>query len=186
MLRLLGDTHNRVVSAQSAVQGTGGAGGNSLVETTTRGVYFDAAASKNVTALLGKTAFLNCRVKNLANRTVSVILLRHKAREIVVTFQQNSNTKKYNNCPFQTNGTLPYITALGGTLLKTVIRICQSPRKQKGTRTINMGGQRSKRSCWQRANKREKLFMLAFTNMRSTHYWIAKDHFNFNADTEEI
>lgn len=65
------DTHNRVVSAQSAVQGTGGGSGNLLVETTTRGVYFDAAASKNVTALLGKTAYLNCRVKNLANRTVS-------------------------------------------------------------------------------------------------------------------
>lgn len=70
-IRLLGDTHNSFVSAQSAVQGTGGGGGNSLVETTTRGVYFDAAASKNVTALLGKTAYLNCRVKNLANRTVS-------------------------------------------------------------------------------------------------------------------
>lgn len=45
--------------------------GNSLTESTTRGPHFDAAASKNVTALLGKTAYLNCRVKNLANRTVS-------------------------------------------------------------------------------------------------------------------
>lgn len=33
--------------------------------------YFDKAASKNVTSPLGKTAYLNCRVKNLANRTVS-------------------------------------------------------------------------------------------------------------------
>lgn len=59
---------------QSVVQGTGhasGGGGNSLLETSTRGPHFDAAASKNVTALLGKTAYLNCRVKNLANRTVS-------------------------------------------------------------------------------------------------------------------
>ncbi|CAH2091710.1 unnamed protein product [Euphydryas editha] len=35
------------------------------------GPYFDLAASKNVTALLGKTAYLNCRVKNLGNKTVS-------------------------------------------------------------------------------------------------------------------
>ena len=35
------------------------------------GPYFDVAASKNVTALLGKTAYLNCRVKNLGNKTVS-------------------------------------------------------------------------------------------------------------------
>lgn len=35
--------------------------------------YFDKMASKNVTALLGKTAHLNCRVKNLGNKTVSEI-----------------------------------------------------------------------------------------------------------------
>lgn len=39
------------------------------------GPYFDLAASKNVTALLGKTAYLNCRVKNLGNKTVSVAYL---------------------------------------------------------------------------------------------------------------
>lgn len=37
------------------------------------GPYFDKAASKNVTALLGKTAYLNCRVKNLGNKTVSTL-----------------------------------------------------------------------------------------------------------------
>lgn len=37
------------------------------------GPYFDKNASKNVTALLGKTAYLNCRVKNLGNKTVSSI-----------------------------------------------------------------------------------------------------------------
>lgn len=37
------------------------------------GPYFDKAASKNVTALLGKTAYLNCRVKNLGNKTVSIL-----------------------------------------------------------------------------------------------------------------
>lgn len=37
----------------------------------TRGPYFDKSASKNVTALVGKTAYLNCRVRNLGNRSVS-------------------------------------------------------------------------------------------------------------------
>lgn len=36
-----------------------------------RGPYFDKSASKNVTALVGKTAYLGCRVRNLDNRTVS-------------------------------------------------------------------------------------------------------------------
>jgi subtilase family serine protease len=36
-----------------------------------RGPYFDLTASKNITALVGKTAYLNCRVKNIGNRTVS-------------------------------------------------------------------------------------------------------------------
>jgi hypothetical protein len=35
-----------------------------------RGPYFDISASKNVTALIGSTAYLNCRVKNLGNKTV--------------------------------------------------------------------------------------------------------------------
>ncbi|XP_077288921.1 zwei Ig domain protein zig-8-like [Arctopsyche grandis] len=41
-----------------------------------RGPFFDITASKNVTALVGKTANLNCRVRNLGNRTVSWV--RHK------------------------------------------------------------------------------------------------------------
>lgn len=32
--------------------------------------YFDLNSSGNVTAVLGKTALLNCRVKNIGNRTV--------------------------------------------------------------------------------------------------------------------
>ncbi|XP_047516953.1 zwei Ig domain protein zig-8-like isoform X2 [Pieris napi] len=43
---------------------------------TQRGPYFDVPYSKNVTALVGKTAQLNCRVHNLGNRTVSWI--RHR------------------------------------------------------------------------------------------------------------
>ncbi|XP_058818799.1 zwei Ig domain protein zig-8-like isoform X2 [Topomyia yanbarensis] len=41
-----------------------------------RGPYFDLSASKNITALVGKTAYLNCRVKNLGNKTVSWV--RHR------------------------------------------------------------------------------------------------------------
>jgi hypothetical protein len=33
--------------------------------------WIERGASPNVTALLGKTAYLNCRVKNLADKTVS-------------------------------------------------------------------------------------------------------------------
>lgn len=35
-----------------------------------RGPYFDVSASRNVTALVGSTAYLNCRVRNLGNKTV--------------------------------------------------------------------------------------------------------------------
>ncbi|CAK1578061.1 unnamed protein product [Parnassius mnemosyne] len=44
------------------------------------GPYFDLAASKNVTALLGKTAYLNCRVKNLGNKTLNIQIswVRHR------------------------------------------------------------------------------------------------------------
>ncbi|XP_052751575.1 tyrosine-protein phosphatase Lar-like isoform X3 [Galleria mellonella] len=44
------------------------------------GPYFDLVASKNVTALLGKTAYLNCRVKNLGNKTLNmqVSWVRHR------------------------------------------------------------------------------------------------------------
>lgn len=38
--------------------------------------YFDKTASKNVTTLVGKTAYLNCKVKNLGNKTVSWV--RHR------------------------------------------------------------------------------------------------------------
>ncbi|XP_053649935.2 neurotrimin-like [Cherax quadricarinatus] len=38
--------------------------------------FFDTEESANVTALMGKTAILNCRVKNIGNRTVSWI--RHR------------------------------------------------------------------------------------------------------------
>lgn len=35
--------------------------------------YFDAMIQKNVTALVGKSAYLSCKVRNLGNKTVSVL-----------------------------------------------------------------------------------------------------------------
>jgi hypothetical protein len=35
------------------------------------GPHFDTSVPNNLTGLVGKTAYLNCRVKNLGNRTVS-------------------------------------------------------------------------------------------------------------------
>jgi hypothetical protein len=35
-----------------------------------RGPFFEESASKNITALAGSAAYLNCRVRNLGNRTV--------------------------------------------------------------------------------------------------------------------
>ncbi|KAJ8669697.1 hypothetical protein QAD02_000956, partial [Eretmocerus hayati] len=49
---------------------------NTLEETSWTGPYFDKSASKNVTALMGKTTYLTCRVKNLGNKTVSWV--RHR------------------------------------------------------------------------------------------------------------
>lgn len=40
-----------------------------------RGPYFDTTFSKNMTALVGRNAFLYCRVRNLGNRTVSQLTL---------------------------------------------------------------------------------------------------------------
>lgn len=39
-----------------------------------RGPYFEVSASRNVTALVGSTAYLNCRVRNLGNKTVWIFL----------------------------------------------------------------------------------------------------------------
>uniref|UniRef100_A0A182UA69 Ig-like domain-containing protein n=1 Tax=Anopheles melas TaxID=34690 RepID=A0A182UA69_9DIPT len=63
-------------SGSAATVGASSSSRPTNVETTAQpteqsrvGPYFDVAASKNVTALLGKTAYLNCRVKNLGNKT---------------------------------------------------------------------------------------------------------------------
>lgn len=37
--------------------------------------YFDAMTPRNVTALVGKSAYLSCKVRNLGNKTVSLFYL---------------------------------------------------------------------------------------------------------------
>lgn len=37
-----------------------------------RGPFFEVSATKNITAIAGHSAYLNCRVRNLGNRTVSL------------------------------------------------------------------------------------------------------------------
>ncbi|XP_053971761.1 lachesin-like [Hylaeus anthracinus] len=65
-------------SAQGLARGTSDHGmyENRALETLDRGPYFDVTASRNVTALVDKTATLNCRVRNLGDRTVSWV--RHR------------------------------------------------------------------------------------------------------------
>uniref|UniRef100_A0A1A9X2R0 Ig-like domain-containing protein n=1 Tax=Glossina brevipalpis TaxID=37001 RepID=A0A1A9X2R0_9MUSC len=63
---------------------TGNAGINrnniETLESGQNGPYFDKTVSRNITALLGKTAYLNCRVKNLGNKTMllQVSWVRHR------------------------------------------------------------------------------------------------------------
>lgn len=59
-----------------------------------RGPFFDVSASKNVTALVGKTANLNCRIKNLGNKTVSkhVYLLVSTILAIYIDEQRKRRT----------------------------------------------------------------------------------------------
>lgn len=62
----------------------GGAGSvNSLPSSTAARLApsFDATTPRNVTALVGKSAYLSCRVRNLGNRTVSWI--RHRDLHIL-------------------------------------------------------------------------------------------------------
>lgn len=63
-------------AADNAIAGPrAGAAPDAPRPTPRTGPYFDLVGSKNVTALLGKTAYLNCRVKNLGNKTVSYYLI---------------------------------------------------------------------------------------------------------------
>lgn len=43
------------------------------IESSITSPYFETDVSNNVTALLGKSAYLSCRVRNLGNKTVSIM-----------------------------------------------------------------------------------------------------------------
>ncbi|CRK92287.1 CLUMA_CG005851, isoform A [Clunio marinus] len=64
-----------------------------------RGPYFDISASKNVTALVGNTAYLNCRVRNLGNKTVTWI--RHRDLHLLTvgkeTYTQDQRFQSVHN-----------------------------------------------------------------------------------------
>lgn len=66
-----------LVSGWSSPKASAGEGADDLSDADIepliidRGPFFDKSASANVTALVGKTAYLNCRVRNLGNKTVS-------------------------------------------------------------------------------------------------------------------
>ncbi|XP_015437222.1 PREDICTED: lachesin-like [Dufourea novaeangliae] len=65
-------------SVQGLARGTSDHGmhQNHPLDPLDRGPYFDVTATRNVTTLVGKTATLNCRVRNLGDRTVSWV--RHR------------------------------------------------------------------------------------------------------------
>lgn len=46
---------------------------NSFLNSKWNDPYFDTSVSNNVTALVGKSAYLSCRVRNLGNKTVSTL-----------------------------------------------------------------------------------------------------------------
>jgi hypothetical protein len=52
-----------------------------------RGPYFEQTSAKNITAIAGHTAYLNCRVRNLGNKTVSYDFLSpmwHNKRKLLL------------------------------------------------------------------------------------------------------
>jgi hypothetical protein len=51
-------------------------GETTSLEPTVVGPYFDYTAFRNITTLVGSTAYLKCRVKNIGNKTVSWV--RHR------------------------------------------------------------------------------------------------------------
>ncbi|XP_070506517.1 SPEG neighbor protein-like [Chironomus tepperi] len=77
--------------------------GNENVDTMqsalNRGPYFDISASRNVTALVGSTTYLNCRVKNLGNKTLTWI--RHRDLHLLTigkeTYTQDQRFQSVHN-----------------------------------------------------------------------------------------
>ncbi|CAK9825164.1 Zwei Ig domain protein zig-8 [Anthophora retusa] len=76
-------TINNEAHCYTVLHGSGGKPETNSLETsnsTQPGPYFDISYSKNVTTILGKTTYLNCRVKNLGNKTMTlqVSWVRHR------------------------------------------------------------------------------------------------------------
>lgn len=63
------------------------------VTTPSTGPTFDTSVPGNLTGLVGKTAYLNCRVKNLGNRTVSC--LGSQAFSGLIICNNSSYSKKF-------------------------------------------------------------------------------------------
>ncbi|XP_043474542.1 lachesin-like isoform X4 [Leptopilina heterotoma] len=74
------------INCYSMLHGSSGKNGetfpNTIEEAARLGPYIDKSASKNVTALLGKTTYLNCRVKNINNKTMSLQVSWVRYRDI--------------------------------------------------------------------------------------------------------
>ncbi|GLG99042.1 Uncharacterized protein GBIM_05583 [Gryllus bimaculatus] len=71
---------DQIFVAQRAGDGAGdenaAAAAAAAARSSLRGPHFDTSAQRNVTALVGRTARLHCRIHNLGNRTVSWV--RHR------------------------------------------------------------------------------------------------------------
>lgn len=67
--------------------------GDKMNNALNRGPFFDVSASKNVTALVGKTANLNCRIKNLGNKTVRknmILFIEIRKNFIICAFRTHT------------------------------------------------------------------------------------------------
>lgn len=56
--------------------------------------YFDTMTPRNVTALVGKSAYLSCRVRNLGNKTVSALIYRNTRN----MSEYRTNVKLFRTC----------------------------------------------------------------------------------------
>lgn len=62
------DSYNTLSDSSTSLPGSAL---NAIMNPKWSDPYFDISVPNNVTALVGKSAYLSCRVRNLGNRTVS-------------------------------------------------------------------------------------------------------------------
>lgn len=73
-------------------------------QTPEKGPYFDTTVPSNVTGLVGKTIQLVCKVKNLGNRTVSIVVIGClQLREIRGKYLSLAGWDLHNTLAFQRN-----------------------------------------------------------------------------------